>query len=66
MRALQPHRQTVSEKFAAIGAKGDFLLFNLFDIEKSEGKGGPLSIVIFPAVDPHKPHQYLDIVLLFF
>ncbi len=66
VRAFQPHRETVSEKFAAIGAKGDFLLLNLLDIEKSERKGSPLAAMILPAVDPYKLYQRPNIILLFF
>ena len=36
MMAFQPHGQAISEQLAAIGAKGDFLLLNLLDIEKLE------------------------------
>jgi hypothetical protein len=65
VRTLHPHGQTVSEKLAAIRAKGDLLLVNFLDIEESERKRSLRPVMVLPAEDPNELYQGPNIVLLF-
>jgi len=64
--ALQPHRQTISEKARAVRTDEDLLLLNLFDVEIPEGKGSFFSVMVLPTEDRHEFQQRPDIGLPLF
>jgi hypothetical protein len=61
---IQPHGQTISEKFCTVRTKVNLLFLDLMDVEKFERKSSPLAIVILSAKYPNKFYQYPNIQFL--